>query len=212
VLTKVCGLTRAEDVDACEGLGIDLLGFIFHPPSPRNVEPEQVAGFPRGRALRVGVFVRQLPEDVLEIMDRSGLDLAQLHGGYNPSDCRRIGRDRVIKTFWPMGHSGPKTFVQELEPFAASCRYLLLDSGTSGGGHGQATTVPWLPGTALPRPWILAGGLGPETVFSQLRELSPHGVDLNSGVESSPGIKDAGLIRKTLEKINQGVECGNEKS
>jgi len=212
MLIKVCGLTRAEDVDACEDLGIDLLGFIFHPKSPRSVAPEQVAGFPRGTALRVGVFVRQPREDVREIMDRAGLDLAQLHGGYTPSDCRHIGRERVIKTFWPMRHSGPETLVQEMESFAASCRYLLLDSGTSGGGHGQTTRAPWLSGASFPCPWILAGGLGPDTVRHQLLELTPNGVDLNSDVESSPGIKDAGLIRRTLESIHQSVDRGNEKS
>ena len=212
MLTKVCGLTRAADVTACVQLGIDWLGFIFHAPSPRCIQPELAAGMPQGVALRVGVFVRQSAQEVMQIMDQSGLDLAQLHGPYSLSDCRDIGRERVIKTFWPMRHSGPDTFQQELESYAPACRYMLLDSGTSGGGHGRSARVPWLSRILFPRPWILAGGLGPETVLEKTRELKPDGIDLNSGVESAPGIKDARRIRRTLESINPNVQCGGEKS
>lgn len=212
MLIKVCGLTRPADVRHCLELDVDLVGFIFHAPSPRSVSPDLAAGFPRGRALRVGVFMRQSAQEVIRIMDRAGLDLAQLHGSYSPSDCRLIGPERVIKTFWPRRHERAESFQQELEAHASSCRTMLLDSGLSGGGHGERIQSHWLSDVHVPRPWILAGGLGPDRVRDQVRKLKPDGIDLNSGVESSPGVKDAERIRRTLEDINQRVECGNEKS
>jgi phosphoribosylanthranilate isomerase len=153
--------------------------------------------------MRVGVFVHQSPGEVLGIMDQAGLDLAQLHGPSTPSDCLFIGPERVIKAFWPGRHTQAETFQQEVDAFAGLCRYVLLDSGTSGGGHGQRTHIPWLSDIVFPCPWILAGGLGPGSVLDQTLELQPDGIDLNSGVESSPGIKDVTRIRRTLEALKQ---------
>ena len=210
MLIKVCGLTRAQDVAACLELGIDLTGFIFHNPSPRCIKPEQAAALPRGRAMRVGVFVHQSPEEVLHIMDQGGLDLAQLHGSYSLSDCRQIGPERVIKTFWPKRHAEAVSFQHELDTYAHACRYVLLDSGISGGGHGQLTHAPWLSEVIFPCPWILAGGLGPDSALVQVLNLKPDGIDLNSGVESAPGIKDAGRIHRTLQDIKSQAQHGDK--
>lgn len=195
---KVCGLTRAEDVQACLQLEVDFLGFIFHAPSPRHLEPEQAQSLPRGQALRVGVFVRQSPEQVLQIMHQARLDLAQLHGDYSQQDCARIGPGKIIKTLWPERFPGPEELQREMESFSDYCSYFLLDPGKSGGGHGRGLQLPWprLPKPA--KPWFLAGGLSPASLPRALQDFRPWAVDLNSGVESSPGCKDRAKLLKCL--------------
>jgi len=197
-LIKVCGMTRAEDLKACREAGVDLTGFIFHPESPRHVTPEQAAGLPRA-GLRVGVFVSQSAEEVREIMNTADLDLAQLHGKQDEEFCRAVGKERVIRVFWPAGYDSVKELNRDLTRFAPVCRMFLLDSGTGGGGHGTAIDWSGLQGLETERPWLLAGGLTPGTVAEALRTCSPDGLDLNSGLESSPGCKEVELLRTAVK-------------
>ncbi|MCF8038360.1 MAG: phosphoribosylanthranilate isomerase [Desulfohalobiaceae bacterium] len=190
MLLKICGLTRQEDVLLCQALGVDLLGFIFHEASPRFVNPEAVAGFVRAEALRVGVFVGQSVARILHIKDLASLDLIQLHGDYSPVQCRAIGPDRVIKVFWPQRYPGPDEFFQDLRRYAACCRYFLLDAGQAGGGHGQTLQTEWINKGTFARPWFLAGGLCSKNVHNFVQQYKPDGLDMNSGVEKRPGIKD----------------------
>ena len=200
-LVKVCGLRRPEDVTLCEELGVDWTGFIFYPPSPRNVTPDQVAALPRGRAARVGVFVLQSAEEVREIMDRADLDLAQLHGGQDRRFCEQVGPERVVKVFWPLRYPNLADLEQDMGAFASSCRAMLLDAGTAVGGHGVSLDFAALAGLAFPQLWLLAGGLGPENIQEALGRCRPWGVDLNSGVEEAPGRKSSVLLRKIMERI-----------
>lgn len=200
-LVKVCGLCRSEDVALCEELGVDWTGFIFYPPSPRNVTPEQVAALPRGRAVRVGVFVLQSAEEVREIMDRADLDLAQLHGGQDQRFCEQVGPERVVKVFWPLRYCDLAGLEQDMGAFTSSCRAMLLDAGTAVGGHGVSLDFPALARLRFPKPWLLAGGLAPENIQEAVRQCRPWGVDLNSGVEEAPGRKSSVLLRSVLERI-----------
>ena len=200
-LAKVCGMTRAADVTGCTEAGADLLGFIFAAKSPRRLTPEQAAALPRTTAKRVGVFVEQTLEDVLAIMEQVDLDLAQLHGGQNPDFCRAVGPHRVIRAFWPQKHPTLASLAAEMAAFDGAIRYALLDAGTSGGGHGTSLDFAALAELAPPMPWLLAGGLGPDNVAEALRIAKPHGVDLNSGVESSPGLKDLQKVRRSLWSV-----------
>ncbi|WP_045221741.1 phosphoribosylanthranilate isomerase [Desulfonatronum thioautotrophicum] len=200
-LVKVCGLRRPEDVLLCEELGVQWTGFIFYPPSPRNVIPDHVASLPRSRALRVGVFVLQPAEEVREIMNRAELDLAQLHGGQDQRFCEQIGPDRVIKVFWPRRHPDLTALEKEMAAFTSSCRALLVDAGTSVGGHGVSLDFPALARLNFPRPWLLAGGLGPENIQEALHACRPWGVDLNSGVEETPGQKSPEMLRQVMQRI-----------
>ncbi|WP_051822338.1 phosphoribosylanthranilate isomerase [Desulfonatronum thiodismutans] len=200
-LVKVCGLRRPEDVRLCEVLGVDWTGFIFYPPSPRNVSPEHVAALPRGRAARVGVFVLQSAEEVREIMDRAELDLAQLHGGQDRRFCEHVGPERVVKVFWPLRYADLADLERDMATFATSCRAVLLDAGTAVGGHGVSLDFAAMAGLTFPRPWLLAGGLGPDNIQEAVLRCRPWGVDLNSGVEEAPGRKSPVLLRTVLEKI-----------
>ena len=197
MIIKVCGMTRPEDVEFCDALGIDLVGFIFHPGSPRNVSPEWTARQrPRG-ALKTGVFVRQVVEEIADIARLAGLDLLQLHGGHTPGQCRALGPDRVIKALWPQRYPRAELLAADMELFAPVCRAILLDSGTSGGGHGKSLDPDSLRGLAGAHPWYLAGGLGPHNLET-MKTTGAAGFDLNSGVESAPGIKDFDKIRRAF--------------
>jgi phosphoribosylanthranilate isomerase len=197
MIVKVCGMTRSGDVTFCDDQGVDLVGFIFHPGSPRNVETSWVAGQKPLRALKTGVFVRQDVGEIAAVAREAGLDLLQLHGGHTPDQCRALGADRVIKVLWPERYASPEMLEAEMELFAPVCRALLLDSGTSGGGHGKSLDPQRLRELKCPRPWYLAGGLGPDNLET-MKTTGAAGFDLNSGVESAPGIKDHDKIRRAL--------------
>jgi len=198
LLVKVCGMTRAEDVLGCTEAGADFLGFIFAAKSPRRLTPAQAAALPRTSAKRVGVFVEQTLPEVLAIMAEADLDLAQLHGGQDVDFCRAVGPDRVIRAFWPQKHPDLGSLAAEMAPFAGAARFALLDAGTAGGGHGKSLDFSALAELSPPMPWLLAGGLGPDNLAEAVRLAAPHGVDLNSGVESSPGLKDLAKVRRSL--------------
>ena len=196
-LIKICGLTRAQDVALCHDLGVDFTGFIFAAKSPRFIAPEKAALLPSGPARRVGVFVNEDLNAVQQIARTAKLDLLQLHGGESVEYCKAVGAQRVIKVLWP-DRLSPDELQKTINAFADSCAYFLLDAGTQGGGSGQ--TLDWEKLTAItfPKPWLLAGGLGPQTLATARSALitnPPDGFDLNSALESAPGIKDEKLVK-----------------
>lgn len=206
LLVKVCGLTRTQDVLACQDLGVDLLGFTFHPASPRCVEPSFAARFPRGRGLKVGLFLRQTPDEVNRIMEEAGLDLAQLHGGQDQDFCRAVGPERVIKVLWPEALGSRRAL--EAEAFGHCCRFLLLDAGSSGGGHGRSIDSTILQHVGIKKDWFLAGGIGPDNAAAALAAYAPCGLDCNSGVEDAPGIKNQDKIAMVLRLAGRTINSG----
>ena len=204
LLCKICGLTRPEDVALCHSLGADFIGFIFIPASSRFVAPERAAALPDGLALRTGVFAGTGLAEVHDIARLARLDFIQLHGGEDPAFCRALGPERIIKTLWPEGRT-PEEIDREMDRFAPVCKYFLLDAGQSGGGSGRRLNTEDLRHIHPPRPWLLAGGLGAENLLSTLAACAPlsgpHGVDMNSALESAPGIKDHDRVCKALSLI-----------
>lgn len=197
---KVCGLTRPEDAALCQELGIAYTGFIFAPESPRAVSPEAVAAMPRGRAKRVGVFTRMDSGGVRRVLETALLDYAQLHGGQDAAFCRAVGPERVIKVFWPEKQSAGE-LQADLHRFAESAAFFLFDAGTKGGGLGRAFDWGELGGLDIPRPWFLAGGIGPDTARAAAAYF-PHALDVNSGVESAPGVKDAARLLALVNNLH----------
>lgn len=197
MMVKICGMTRSEDVNFCDRAGADLLGFIFHPESPRNVTPAWVATQKPHAALKVGVFVRQTVDEIAHIADQAGLDLLQLHGGHTTEQCATLGRERVIKVLWPERYGSVKLLEADMARFAPVCRALLFDSGKSGGGHGVSLDPDSLRGLSPIHPWYLAGGLGPHNLET-MKTCGASGFDLNSGLESRPGIKDHGKVQHAM--------------
>lgn len=203
-LVKVCGMTLPEQVQALDDLGVDFLGFIFAAKSPRNIAPDRVAAMPKTRAKKVGVFVGQDADEVRRIMDVAGLDYAQFHAGQDEDFCRIVGPERVIKVFWPQKYEQPgalEALERDMDRFADLCALMLLDSGTSGGGHGKSLDFKALAGLSAPKRWLLAGGLSPDNAAQALREAHPAGLDLNSGVETSPGLKDISKVTEAFHII-----------
>ncbi len=196
-LVKICGMTRMQDVELCASLGADLLGFIFHPKSPRNVDPDFVASVKTG-ITKVGVFVDQPHPEVLEIMEHCGLHAAQLHGDQDFHFCWRIGPDRSIKTFWPAMYKSAKALENAMAGYEEACGHFLLDAGTIGqGGTGETIDFGILQDIEIQTPWFLAGGLGPHNLREALA-LNPSGLDINSGVEREPGVKDEAKLREVF--------------
>jgi len=202
VKVKVCGMTSLKDaLVAVEG-GADAVGFIFYKKSPRSVTMKTV----REIVLElppfvdtVGVFVDETAEQINKIADYCNLDIIQLHGDESPTFCKKIRR-KVIKAF----RIKDMQSVKKLSSFQVSG--FLLDTFSENLHGGTGKVFDW--NLALPAkkfgPVIMAGGLTPNNVQQAVRQIRPYGVDVCSGVESEPGIKDHKKVRAFLKNANAG--------
>lgn len=205
MLVKICGLTRQADVDAALRLGANFCGFIFHEKSPRSIAPEAAARLDTGpQVKRVGVFVNQGAEEILEIMRTARLDLAQLHGEQSVDCARRIGFYQVIRVLWPRRYDNLALLEEEMARHADACAWYLLDAGTSGGGSGHHLDWRALAHLRPPHTWLLAGGLGPDNLAWATSLCKPDGVDVNSGIEDAPGVKNAEKMARVFATLKDG--------
>lgn len=204
---KICGLTRVEDALHAAACGADLLGMIFVPASPRRVSVDRAAEIAQavratyscGSPLLVGVFVDAPAEHVRQISAQCGLDLVQLHGDESPAYAASLGMPYILAR--RVGRPGALGDLYRYHPWA-----YLLDSydPARAGGSGAAWT--WtrmedsLPAGAR---LILAGGLMPENVQEGLRAVRPWGVDVASGVEERPGIKDPAHVEAFIVQVKE---------
>jgi phosphoribosylanthranilate isomerase len=188
VLVKICGLTRLEDALAAVRLGADWLGFNFWPRSKRYLAPAAAAEIIRAlppAVMPVGVFVDPTAEELAEAVRVSGIRTAQLHGDETPAFCVAAPVPVVKGIRVEDAHSLAALAAYEVAGF-------LLDSATAGyGGSGVAFDWTLAAEAAASAPIWLAGGLVPENVAEAVRRVRPLGVDVASGVESAPGVKDA---------------------
>lgn len=205
---KVCGITRAEDARLAARLGAAALGFIFYPPSPRYIAPDQaraVTDAVGGHIRKVGVFVNLPLEEVNAIVDEAGLDLVQLSGNEPPEYCRDISVP-VIKTF----HVGADFEPATTHPYDVQA--VLLDTSQAGsyGGTGRAFEWSLVNRDAFSSPLILSGGLTPENILDGIEIVRPDAVDVNSGVEASPGMKDRARLERLFD-ILENTEASDEQ-
>ena len=208
LLLKVCGLREPANVAAVARLEPDFLGFIFAPASPRYA-PARLSGaaaraLPGGPA-RVGVFVDARLEYVLATALDYGLDYAQLHGHETPADCAALQAAglKVIKAV----AVGPALDFKRLQPFVPHVDFFLFDAqGPAAGGNGTVFDWQLLQGYNLPVRYLLAGGIGPAhaAALAQLALPGLAGFDVNSGFETSPGVKDAAALAKFQTDISAG--------
>lgn len=230
---KVCGLTRADDVAlACE-LGAWAVGFVFA-PSPRRVEPAEVPRLLRGvlnrKALAVGVFVEENEAQIARIAYEAGLDAVQLHGGERgprvaevrqalavpmdaSSDPPAIRRVRtwppfVIAAIPVSAGEKDATALSRMVAEAGDADMLLFDTRVAGCAGGSGVSFPWaLAGQAAGnRPFFVAGGIGPANACAALLASGAWGVDVASGVESSPGEKDERSLRALFAALRPQKE------
>ncbi|HIP96874.1 MAG TPA: phosphoribosylanthranilate isomerase [Anaerolineae bacterium] len=205
---KICGITNVEDALATAEAGADLLGFLFYPPSPRAVTPEQtrriVEAVRRAQfTVRfVGVFVDEEADAVQQIVACCGLDYAQLHGVESPGMVADLmGRGlKVIKAF----RVRDGTTLTEIERYRATA--YLLDAYVPGRQGGTGRTFDWNLAVQARQygPIILAGGLTPDNVAGAVRTVRPWGVDVASGVEAVPGRKDPAKVRRFIACAKTG--------
>jgi phosphoribosylanthranilate isomerase len=189
---KVCGITNAEDAAAAVIAGADALGFVLWPSSPRAVSLEVARTLARDvpeSVWKVGVFVDPSAEELGEAVERVGLDFVQLHGDEPPAACAWAPRPA-----WKALRVAPGTSLDEIQRRADAYAgvTLLIDAGVAGayGGTGQAADWAGAAHLAGSRRVVLAGGLRPDNVAAAVERVRPWGVDVSSGVESSPGRKD----------------------
>jgi phosphoribosylanthranilate isomerase len=207
VEVKVCGLTDARALAAAAAGGARYLGFVFYPPSPRSLTPQQaahlVAEAPPDR-LKVGVLVDPSDAELGELLARVRLDALQLHGAETPARVAAIkattGRT-VIKAL-------KIASAEDLAPAAAYAEVadlLLFDakppetSGRLPGGNGQSFDWQLLRGLDIPRPWLLSGGLSADNLATAVRLSGTRAVDVSTGVEDRPGHKDPAKVERFLE-------------
>jgi phosphoribosylanthranilate isomerase len=200
---KFCGLTRPEDTERAAELGASYVGVIFA-GGPRHLTRERasdvLAAAPRD-VQRVGVFADQTADDIAELANRLGLDIVQLHGSWSAARITAI-RAQFGGKIWPVCRIAEPPLPADVMELIELADGLVLDSYVRGTLGGTGVTMPW---SALSkdvdrirpniRRFVLAGGLRPENVVRAIATLAPHVVDVSSGVESAPGIKDHDRMR-----------------
>ncbi len=199
VKVKICGMTNLKDVKVAVDGGVDAVGFIFYKKSPRSVTMQAV----REIVLElppfvdsVGVFVNETAEQINKISDHCKLDRVQLHGDESPAFCKKIRR-RVIKVIRVKDIQSLK----KLSDYPVSS--FLLDTFSEDQYGGTGKVFDWNLAYSAKKygPIILAGGLTPINVRQAIQRIQPYGVDVCSGVESQPGIKDHKKMQAFLKNV-----------
>jgi phosphoribosylanthranilate isomerase len=202
VRVKICGISRNEDLSTACAAGADALGFVFYAKSPRNLSIEQAASLIKALppfVQSVGLFVDAEPGFVRAVLEAVPLDLLQFHGGENPEYCRQFGRPYLKAV-----RVRPGVDLVKYASDFSDARALLLDAFVPGvpGGTGERFDWRLIP-AGLNKPIILSGGLNPDNVAEAVQTVQPWAVDVSSGVESAPGIKDAAKVAAFIERARQ---------
>ncbi len=199
VKIKICGITRLEDAQAAVDAGADALGFMFYEKSARHISPQvaaQIAGKIPSWIIKTGVFVNPTAEDVFSAVQNCGLNLLQFHGDETAEFCQTGFGVMTMKAFRIQDSAS----LEPLRNFPTDA--LLLDSFVAGKLGGTGEKFNWdlaVAAKEFDKPIFLAGGLSPENVADAVRLVRPFGVDVSSGVESSPGKKDARKIQNFVK-------------
>src|SRR5688572_19197114 len=204
---KICGIKTMTDALAAMDAGADLIGFNFYPKSPRYIDVGRCRDIMSemrkfGHITYVGVFVNASVEEIHATIETCGLSLAQLHG------------DETVETLNALNGKAFKAFrgiPQSLNGFARQDPpAILLDASVRGAYGGTGVTADWKGAAELAKkyPLLLAGGLTPDNVTDAVRQVKPWGVDVASGVESTPGVKDAGKMKAFVQVVKR-LETGD---
>jgi phosphoribosylanthranilate isomerase len=197
VKVKICGLTSPADAIAAAEAGADMIGLMFYEKSPRHISMDrasEIAWAVPPHIVKVGVFVNAPKELVADAIGECGLGLLQFHGDEPPEFCTQFGV-MSMKAFR----------IRDAESLKALPAYptdaWLLDACAASGLGGTGEQFNWdlaLEAKKLGKPIFLAGGLTPENIAAAVRAVQPYAVDVSSGVESAPGIKDAAKVRQFI--------------
>lgn len=207
---KICGLTRDKDVRAAIVAGADALGFVFT-SSPRQISTDTairlISDVPQG-VLRVGLFLDQDRSEIDRVVNSVPLDVLQFHGSETGQECSVFGLPWLKAVAMENAESA-----KQAERDYPGAMGLLLDSHTTGKRGGSGKVFDWSLSRSLSKPVWLAGGLNAGNVAQAIRSVRPFAVDVSSGVETAPGIKDATLISsfiKAVKEVENEVSIGDK--
>lgn len=207
---KVCGITRPEDAELAVELGAWALGFILWPSSPRAADPAVAAGIAQELRRRVelaGVFVNAGLDEIAQAAEALHLSHVQLHGDEGPAFCAEVARRTGAKVIKAVRVEGAAD-LQDLERYHTD--FHLLDASARGMRGGTGVTWDWAIAARRRRhvPVILSGGLTAENVAAGIAAVDPYAVDVASGVEAAPGVKDPDKLAAFMTAARQPVEAG----
>jgi phosphoribosylanthranilate isomerase len=203
---KICGITRIADALEAVRLGADALGFVFYDRSSRRLGVEQaceIASQLPPFVARIALFLDAESEYVDAVISRFKPDVLQFHGNESPGFCAAFGVPYIKSV--PMGS---KLSIQDYSARYPGACAVLLDSHTPGAAGGSGQRFDWkrVP-RELKKPFILAGGLAPDNVTDALRQVRPFAVDVSSGVEAAPGVKDHALMADFMKEVANGDQA-----
>jgi phosphoribosylanthranilate isomerase len=215
VLVKICGINSAEAADAAARGGADFVGLMFHPKSPRHVTPEAARSLAqrlRGRVRIVAVIVDPRDEDIVHTMNNAVPDFLQLHGSESPARVGEIREKFGIPVIKVLSVAEAADFAN-LPAYEDAADMLMFDAkppanADRAGGHGVAFDWQLLRSRTISRPWFLAGGLTPENVSRAIAAANAPGVDVSSGVETAPGVKNPELIQSFIASARAAQFAG----
>jgi phosphoribosylanthranilate isomerase len=202
---KICGITNREDAVCVAACGADAVGFIFHRKSPRYVRPEIAQKIIKDlpdSITKVGVFVNLDPMQIKRIIAFCGLDIVQLHGSESPAFCSEFPRARVIKAVALKGEDDLK----ELEAYPVAAILVDAYDPVRLGGTGEKADWGLAALVKEHHHLIISGGLSPTNIQEAIACCSPQAVDINSGVEITPGRKDHAKVKEIIELVHHRGE------
>jgi phosphoribosylanthranilate isomerase len=211
VEVKICGITDDESMDAAIEAGADYVGLVFYPASPRAVTPEQAALLTElipEEILRVGLFVDADDATLDRVLTQVRLDLLQFHGSESPERIEAVRLEYGVPVMKVVAVATADDLA-EAERYFAVADWLLFDAkppkdATRPGGNAVSFDWAMMADRKWPLPWMLAGGLTPANVADAIRITGAKAVDVSSGVESAPGVKDTGKIHAFIEAAKGG--------
>jgi phosphoribosylanthranilate isomerase len=200
---KICGFTRAEDAVCAARLGVDAIGLVFYPPSPRHVSIEQAVTIIKALPAFVSVvalFVDEQESRIREVLDRVSIDCLQFHGDESAAACRLYDRRYMKAVRMEEGVDIPSLILQYHDAAA-----LLLDAYHPGAKGGTGSRFDW---NRIPEhcalPIVLAGGLDDSNARLAVQTVRPYALDVSSGVEAEKGVKDALKMAAFIREVNEG--------
>jgi phosphoribosylanthranilate isomerase len=207
LLIKICGLSTPETLEAALVAGADMVGFVFFAPSPRNLSFDDAMALgaqAQGRAIRVALSVDADDAFLDAAVEAARPDMLQLHGKESPQRVLDLKRRFGLPVMKAIHVSGPEDLAAVAEYEHAADRLIFDARPPKGailpGGNGAAFDWAILDHVETRLPWMLSGGINPANVAEAIAKTKAPGVDVSSGVESAPGVKDAGLIADFIRK------------
>jgi phosphoribosylanthranilate isomerase len=200
---KICGLTQVREAVECVSLGVEAIGCVFYPKSPRYITDDQakeICMAVKERVKTVGVFANETFSNIMQRAERCRLSAVQLHGQESPDLVHRLRKENlyVIKALFVDG----TPTMDDVSNYNASAYLVECGKGKLPGGNALEWNWEQAKSFGEKHPLIIAGGLAPDNVSQAIKVSTPHAVDVSSGVENSPGLKDLDKVEAFIDAVS----------